>query len=48
MSKLIKTINERIKEEGGADEAIELNLSSLELTSINKDVRKVLDKAKGI
>lgn len=47
-NKLIKAINERFQEEGGHEEAIELDLSSLELTSISKDVKKVLDKAKGI
>lgn len=47
-NKLIKAINERFQEEGGHEEAIELDLSSLDLTSISKDVKKVLDKAKGI
>lgn len=47
-NKLIKAINERFQEEGGYEEAIELDLSSLDLTTISKDVKKVLDKAKAI
>jgi hypothetical protein len=31
---IIKQINDRIQEDGGIDEAIELNLSDLKLTSI--------------
>ncbi len=47
-NKVIKAINERFQEEGGYEEAIELDLSGLDLSTISKDVRKVLDKAKGI
>lgn len=42
MSKIIKTINERFEEEGGAEQAIEIDLSGLDLATIGKDVKKVL------
>lgn len=48
MSKIIKTINERFEEEGGVEQAIEIDLSNLELTAIGKDVKKALEKAKDI
>lgn len=47
-SKVIKTINDRFEEEGGYDQAIEVDLSNLDLTTIGKDVKKTLEKAKGI
>ena len=48
MSKIIKTINERFEEEGGAEQAIEIDLSGLDLATIGKDVKKTLQKAKDI
>jgi hypothetical protein len=48
MSKVVKAINERFEDEGGHEEAIEVDLSNLDLTTISKDVKKALDKAKGI
>ena len=45
---LIKQINQRIKDDGGVDEVVELNLSELKLASISVDVKKVLDKTKNV
>jgi len=48
MSKFVKLIKERLEEEGGAEEAIELNLSQLNLPSIDKESKAVLEKAKNV
>ena len=37
-----------MKEAGGAKNATELDLSNLSLTEISKDVKKIIEKAKGI
>jgi hypothetical protein len=38
----IKEVNKRIKEDGGFNQIIELNLSDLTLKTISSDLRKVL------
>jgi hypothetical protein len=48
MSKIVRAINDRFEEEGGFDQAIEVDLSNLDLTAIGKDVKKALEKAKDI
>lgn len=45
---LIKQINQRIKDDGGVEDVIELNLSDLKMTTISAEVKKVLDRAKNV
>lgn len=48
MSKIVKQIKERLEEEGGAAEAIELNLSQLNLSAIDKESKVILENAKNV
>lgn len=45
---VINTINERIQDEGGFEEVIELDLTDLRLTTITADIKKVLDRTRNV
>ena len=47
-AKLLKEINQRIKEEGNIEEIVELDLGDLRIPAISDDIKKLLDKAKNL
>lgn len=47
-AKLLKEINQRIKEEGNIEEIVELDLGDLRIPAISDDIEKLLDKAKNL
>ena len=47
-AKLLKEINQRIKEEGNIEEIVELDLGDLSIPAISDDIKKLLDKAKNL
>lgn len=44
----IKIINQRIKQDGGFEEIIELDLTDLKLTTITNDLKTILDQTKNV